>query len=189
MHREIITKNGYKADEVISALQKSIRRGWETPAVYFAYELYSSGYAEWCWKRLRIISSEDIGLAEPGISTEIWSLYQMHKEAAKNKEDKGEPQRLFLVHAVLLLCRAKKSRLVDWTLIVQAEQHDKMLMDVPDVALDKHTGRGRSMGRGFGHFFDEGTQLHPHEPLDGETEARQDARKLLEKKKYNGLFD
>ena len=34
------TKNGYHADEVISALQKCIRRGLEEEASMFAYELY-----------------------------------------------------------------------------------------------------------------------------------------------------
>ena len=40
------TKNGYHADEVISALQKCIRRGLEEEASMFAYELYltSPGY-------------------------------------------------------------------------------------------------------------------------------------------------
>ena len=39
---KITTRNGYAGDEVISALQKSIRRGLEEQACMFAYELYIS---------------------------------------------------------------------------------------------------------------------------------------------------
>lgn len=39
---KITTRNGYAGDEVISALQKSIRRGLEEQACMFAYELYVS---------------------------------------------------------------------------------------------------------------------------------------------------
>ena len=37
-----ITKNGYPCDEVISALQKCIRRGLEEEACMFAYELFAT---------------------------------------------------------------------------------------------------------------------------------------------------
>ena len=36
----IKTRNGLNGDEVISALQKSIRRGLEEQACEFAYEMY-----------------------------------------------------------------------------------------------------------------------------------------------------
>ena len=39
---KIVTKNGYAGDEVISALQKSIRRAKEEDACMFAYEMYIS---------------------------------------------------------------------------------------------------------------------------------------------------
>ena len=61
------TKNGYHADEVISALQKCIRRGLEEKASMFAYELYltSPELEEKMWSRLMTISVEDIGLGNP----------------------------------------------------------------------------------------------------------------------------
>lgn len=39
------TKNGFAADEIISCLQKSIRRGMVEEACQYAYELYTSGPA------------------------------------------------------------------------------------------------------------------------------------------------
>jgi len=61
---KIVTKNGYAGDEVISALQKSIRRAKEEDACMFAYEMYISSpqLLEKMWRRLLTISVEDIGM-------------------------------------------------------------------------------------------------------------------------------
>lgn len=37
------TRNGFAADEIISSLQKAIRRAMEEQACQYAYELYVSG--------------------------------------------------------------------------------------------------------------------------------------------------
>jgi hypothetical protein len=74
-----------------------------------------------------------------------------------------------LVHAVLLLAKADKSRAVDWLEI--AAYSDGERREIPDVARDKHTAAGRLMGRGVDHFFDEGTRLEPHVPV-AETASR-----------------
>lgn len=187
---KIITKKGYDGADVISALQKCIRRGIELEALFWAIELYDSGYGEWCFKRLRIMSSEDVGMAEPNISSEIWALYEMYREQAKKKDDKNEPQRLFLTHAVIKLCRAKKSRMIDWALIYGWLSHPFKRLTVPDFALDKHTERGRRMGRGFGHFFEIGTLLIPHEKQVNEDDYRDLAQKAIEQKvSGTSLFD
>lgn len=176
-----LTKNGYDLWEASSAIQKSIRRGDEDTALFFTAELWLSGFGEYVWKRLRIISSEDVGLAEPNISANIQALYQMYVEQTKKSDGKHSPERLFLVHAVLMLCRARKSRLVDWTLVTYFAGHDgrgNKLLAIPDVALDKHTSRGRKMGRGFEHFFKEGTKLENHTPMEGEAKMKERAKKI-----------
>ena len=185
---DIKTKNGYDGSEVVSSLQKCVRRGEESEALFWAVELYESGYAEWCWKRLRIMSSEDVGLAEPYISSQIWALYSMFKEAAKNKEDKAEPQRLFLTHAVFLLCRSKKSRLIDWALIWAWLTHTHRKLPVPDVALDKHTSRGRMKRRGWAHFFQEGSFLENHAIQDCEEQYRELAKEAISDPSGQSLF-
>lgn len=156
---QLKTKKGYDFFEVSGSLQKCIRRGLEDEAMYWAVELFNSNYAEYVWKRLRIIASEDVGLAYPGIAADIAALYANHREQAKKKEDANKPERLFLTHAVLLLCRAPKSRIVDWTLIYHWMRHDHVMLEVPNFALDKHNDRGRALGRGFKHFFEEGSHL------------------------------
>lgn len=168
-------KNGYDFGEVASALQKAVRRGNEADALYWAVELDISGYGEYAWKRLRIISSEDVGLAEPILPAVISALYENWSDFHKKKDD---CDRLFLVHAVLLLVRARKSRLVDNCLMVSYGEHPSG-KQVPDYALDKHTLRGKMMGRGFRHFFEAGAYLENHALQDGEMEYSAEAKRLF----------
>lgn len=176
---QLRTKKGYDFFEVASALQKCIRRGIEDEAMYWAVELFNSNYAEYVWKRLRIIASEDVGLAEPGIVGDIFALYQHHKLQATKKDDKNQPERLFLTHAVLLLCRCSKSRVVDHSLIYHWMRHEHVHLEIPDVALDKHNERGRRLGRGWKHFFEEGTLLEPLADVPMEELARERAMSVV----------
>ena len=171
-HYNITTKKKYDFFEVSSAFQKAIRRGDEEVALFFATELETSGYGEYAWKRMRIITSEDVGLAEPTMPATIWALYEMYVAQKKKKDDNSGSEALFLIHAVLLLCRAKKSRLVDWAIIALWSEHPSRHMEVPDYAFDKHNQKGRSMGRGLDHFYQEGTKLENHTPIDREDEFK-----------------
>jgi replication-associated recombination protein RarA len=152
------TPGAYLCGEVTSALQKSIRRGLEEDALFWATELDLAGYGNYVWKRLRIIASEDVGLADPTVAATVRALYENWLEQRKNKDDRSGAERLFLVHAVILLARAPKSRIVDHALMVMYEG-DRARREIPDYALDKHTVRGRQMGRGHDHFFEVGAEL------------------------------
>jgi replication-associated recombination protein RarA len=149
---------GYNLGEVTSALQKSVRRGDEGAALFWATELDLSGYGEYCWKRLRIMVSEDIGLAAPGLAAETRALYDNWLDQRKKADTKHGPERLFLVHAVILLAQSGKSRMVDHALIAFYEA-PRTKREIPDAALDKHTARGRKLHRGNAHFWDEGAKL------------------------------
>lgn len=155
---EIITPGGFPAGEVASAMQKCIRRGAEEDALFWATELDIAGFGEYVWKRLRIIASEDVGLAAPQIAGEIRALYANWLDQRKKKDERHGPERLFLVHAVLVLARAPKSRLIDHALIVMYEG-ERSGRQIPDFALDRHTRRGRQRRRGWAHFWDEGARL------------------------------
>ena len=63
----VMTRNGLHADEVISALQKSIRHADEDTAIRCGYEMYvtSMELENYLWRRLSVISVEDIGFGEP----------------------------------------------------------------------------------------------------------------------------
>lgn len=62
---ELITKNGYKLDEVVSSLQKECRLGNELMAKYWTIEMNDSGYWRYCFRRMMVIAGEDCGLANP----------------------------------------------------------------------------------------------------------------------------
>jgi replication-associated recombination protein RarA len=156
------TVGGHSLPEAVSAFQKSVRRGLVDDALYWGVDMYLTGYAEYAWKRLRIMCSEDVGPAEPTLPAVIQALYQSYQDQLKKSKasgDKNAPERLFFVHAVILLARAKKCRIVDHALIYHFNRHAEAHREVPDCALDRHTVRGRSMGRGVDHFFDEGSRL------------------------------
>lgn len=161
----IPTPHGHLCGDVSSALQKSIRRGNEGDALYFATELDLAGYGNYVWKRLRIIASEDVGLAEPMACVQVRALYEnwLEQSKAEKREDvKRFPSRIFLVHAVMLLCRARKSRAVDHATITHyLGDRDELRRAIPDYAYDHHTQTGKRMGRGWEFFFGPATELQP----------------------------
>ncbi|MEM7029457.1 MAG: AAA family ATPase [Chloroflexota bacterium] len=112
----VTTYHGFKADHVISALQKEIRRGNSENAALLAYEmiLTSAPLEDYLWQRLMVISVEDIGLGQPNAPLMINALYQMLGTFDRSV---GE-RKLFAVHAVRYLCQCPKDRssdeMVNW---------------------------------------------------------------------------
>lgn len=174
---EIKTPGGYLCGEVASAFQKCLRRGHEDEALFWGTELDLAGFGEYVWKRLRIITSEDVGLAAPGLPAQIRALYDNWLDQRKKKDEVHGPERLFLVHAIILLARAQKSRLVDHALICHYEG-ERPTREIPDEALDKHTRRGRSRSRGWKHFWEEGARLgNPGKVTDPYAERAREVRR------------
>ena len=169
-----VTRKGYNLDEVISALQKEIRRCNEYNAMFWAVELESINPVA-LWNRLKVIASEDIGMADSNATVIVDTLEKNYANAAKRKNDSA---RLFLVHAVLYLARAPKSRIVDNLLAVVYNDESKLA--IPDCALDMHTYRGKKMNRGLDHFFAEGTMLKNQALKDP---YEDEAKEILKKKK------
>ena len=77
------------------------------------------------------------------------------------------------------LARAPKSRLVEHAYVVAMRRRGPRV-DVPDYALDKHTARGREMGRGMSHFYDAGAVVQPAADVDDPYAAR--ARQIDERR-------
>ena len=125
------TQNGYDFHELISALQKCIRRGLEYEAVSFAVEFEGFNPTAF-WNRLKIIASEDIGCANPLMPILVETLYKHYLESKQKLND--DAYRLFVVNAVVCLCRSPKSRIVDDLLHVVYD--DKRCIPIPDFALD-----------------------------------------------------
>jgi replication-associated recombination protein RarA len=154
-----VTPGGHLCGEVASALQKSIRRGEEREALYWATELELAGFGAYVWKRLKIIASEDVGLADSNVAVQVRALFENWQEVRKQTQPGYEGfYRVFMLHAVAVLARAPKSRMLDHALMM-LYAGDRPKLPIPDYALDMHTKRGRMRGRGIEHFLDEGSKL------------------------------
>lgn len=140
------TVRGFVLGECVSALQKAIRRCDEQSAVTWAVEMDQSGFGAMLWNRLLIIASEDIGLAEPTLPANLRALYDNWKDA-KARRNAHMPERLFVMHAVMLLARAKKSRYVDNAIWATYAVEQPLVAEIPEYALDGHTARGRALRR------------------------------------------
>ncbi|WP_405150827.1 hypothetical protein OG589_18910 [Sphaerisporangium sp. NBC_01403] len=155
----VTSVRGFPADELISALQKSVRRGLMENALLIAREMYESSaeLEEVMWSRLLVMSCEDAGtgtFAEPVV---VDTLYRMHQRMARDAGDRW----LFAVHAVRFLVSSTKDRTTDelglWA--VHMLRSGERLPEIPEYALDMHTRRGQEMGRDFTHFLREGSKV------------------------------
>ena len=178
---EVKTCHGFPADQVISAVQKEIRRGNTENAVLLAHEmvLTSPALEDYLWQRLMVISVEDVGFGEPTAPILINSLRQM-----LSTFDRSAPDReLFAVHAVRYLSGCRKDRSSDemtlWAKL--ASERGEALPVIPDYALDMHTGDGKKMGRGLRHFLEVGARVNP-ELSDRDRTYRDRIMKMLDEK-------
>jgi replication-associated recombination protein RarA len=167
---EVQTPGGHRVGEVASAMQKCIRRGLADDALHWATELDLTGYGEYVFKRLTIIASEDVGLADPHAAVIVATLREAWRDQRKKKDERHAPERLFLVHAILYLAAAPKSRMVDHALVVMYEG-SREKREIPDFAIDRHTARGRAAKRAWKHFWQEGARLENRADLDDPYEA------------------
>ena len=169
--QKAITRNGFACDEVISALQKCIRRGLEEGACMFAYELYltSPELEDKLWSRLLTISVEDVGLGNPMAAVIMNNLNQMRREFDYQAVDRP----LFFVHAIRVLCSSNKDRSSDVLKnLVMKRIENGHFSEIPDFALDMHTRRGQEMGRDVHHFLNEASKVVPEMEVDNDYKER-----------------
>jgi len=158
------TNKGYDFYEVASGLQKSIRRGDETYAGFFALEMFPR-YYNYVWKRLLTISAEDCAGA---ITQEVIALYDAFMIINKGKSSDKLGGRIFISKAVLLLCEVKHNRDSD---LLSNYIHDKKVgltdkvlqdymkaiegidLEIPEYVYDVHTLKGKRMGKTKQDFF------------------------------------
>lgn len=165
------TKNDFAADEIISCLQKAVRRDMVEDACRYAYELYISGpvFLEKLWRRIMAMSVEDIGFGNPDAPVQIHAMNEMRKNYPYDDVD----QPMFFIHALRVLCASPKDRSSDYLKnIVIKEAAMGRVPEILDVGLDKHTKRGAAMGRGSIHFFEEGAIVIPQMPVENDYKAR-----------------
>lgn len=155
------TENGFPADEVISALQKSIRRGLTENAVLLGWEMYltSPEMEQKLWDRLAVIAVEDIGFGNLDAPVLVDTLYRNHQRFDRPTHDRF----LFATHAIRALATSRKDRtsddMVNWA--KHAVAFGERLPEIPDFAVDMHTRRGEEMGRDYRYFMEEASKVVP----------------------------
>lgn len=184
MNKQVLTMKGYDMFEVISAFQKSIRRGLEDDAMFWGVELYNSEFIPYAWQRMMIISTEDIGLASPNAPVVMQALKQQfdslyYDKNGNKKFDKKQQCRLPYVQAILYLVHCPKSRHTDWALNYWFDTllFDEDNKEIPDYALDIHTRRGKQMGKDINDFFSEGSKVNDHVLISKEQFYKEECQK------------
>lgn len=159
MSYDLKTQGGYPLDEAASALQKSIRRGLIKDAMYWAYEI-NTNFPDYLWRRLVVIACEDIGPANPELVGTIASLAERVERIRKASKTK-EYDLAILGFAILQMADSPKSREADDLVneVLRERRTGKMVLSVPDYALDMHTERGRQRGKTVVDFWGEGAKL------------------------------
>ena len=157
--QNVKTKHDIPADEVISGLQKSLRRGLTETALLIAYEMYvtSAEMEEMLWSRLCVIAVEDVGAGNLNLPVLVDTLYRTHSRYLRPLGDRF----LFAAHAIRLIAESPKDRTTDD--MVNFAKLENVVRDkgpeVPDFAIDMHTKRGWEMGRNYEHFMNEASRV------------------------------
>jgi len=182
------TPDGTTVDVARSAAQKAVRDGDEVQGLRWLRQLYftKSNVS----KALAIFVSEEIGLADTAMWGQVKDILALadrckpdhlpNAECLAGGDDScenrgGHPDLLHYNNAMMLCCRAPKSRAADNAAIwfrthtfnpptpeeVQAATETAKTTPsvIPDKVYDKHTSEGRRRGRGMEHFLSEGAAL------------------------------
>jgi hypothetical protein len=170
------TPCGETVEVARSAAQKAVRDGDENTGGYWIRQLYFAGYD--VWKALGNFASEDIGIADLSVKTHVLELKQLadlckpknHRPTLQRVKDACENHSdlLYALQAMQIYCRAQKCRAADDAVIWYRENptykpptpEETAALDRDDVpkpaiddkVYDKHTAKGRKIGRGIEHF-------------------------------------
>lgn len=170
LYHDIVTPCGQPADVVISGLQKFIRRGMTEEAVRAAYELYLTGeeLTEYLWKRLLVISAEDIGMGTPMAPVVVKNLQNAANVITRENPD----YTIFIVQAVRYLCSCEKDRGSSiLSSVTKRRIRDGEVFEFPDYVFDMHTVKGQSEERGVEHFFEQAAVIYPEVKRSEESAA------------------
>lgn len=162
-YARVVSANGIPADELISGLQKAIRRGHVEDALLIAREMYVSGedLRNHLWSRLPIIAIEDVGDGSFGEVVTIEALHGVYRRVPGAWSDHW----VIVAHAVRFLAESTKDRTTSEMAAVLAHEHELgRRPEIHDSAVDMHTVRGRAMGRGSAHYVEEGAVILNERP-------------------------
>ena len=160
-YSQLVSPHGFAVDDLVSVLQKEIRRGNVDNAVLAAYEMYrtSPDVAQHLWRRLRIIAVEDVGMGLPLGPVLIEALH-------RDFDATPGGDWMMACHAVRLLATAPKDRTssehADWAATMV--ELGRATVEVPDYAHCVHTKAGQRQGRGLVQWWENGAQVNDELP-------------------------
>lgn len=142
-------KSGTDFAEIMSGLQKTIRRGMEREALVLAWEMFESNYHAAIARRLQIVVVEDIGLANPQLVAQVHTLCTCYLLVKKEVKRPVEP--LALIQCIIMMCRSPKNRecddaqiVVDHAIKSGKTSAAKVIEEHETFIADRHTDRGRA---------------------------------------------
>ena len=142
----------YEWDEVSSAINKMIRRNRVYEACYWGYIIHQSGYGLYLWRRLALVSAEDVGNASPMTQILIDALASNWERMHKQSKEPTLAKLALVFQAIQAMCQAKKTREIDDLRNLIAQQYEQLgkRLEIEEVCLDSHTQRGRKVWGRFG---------------------------------------
>lgn len=156
-YSKLTSAHGIPVDQLVSVLQKEIRRCNVDNAVLAAYEmlLTSAEVANHMWHRLKLIAVEDVGMGNPSAPLLINCLQDNYNTC------EGGERIMMAIHAVRLLANARKDRTsAEHTdLLIHLVAIGEDLVEIPDYALCVHTRAGQEMGRGPMQWWESGATV------------------------------
>ncbi|MFB3921987.1 MAG: hypothetical protein ACE145_09705 [Terriglobia bacterium] len=187
-------KDGTPYDQVVSGLQKMIRRGKEREALVLGQTLFENNFGGALARRLMSIAAEDIGLANSQLVAHVSSI--LTGWITSKKESKGGySEFLALAMCIILLCRSSKNREVDDAIVVtcrrmkdRLDSAAKVIAEHQDLCVDSHTDEGKAKLRqkaaannssyeveAWKQFYTEGALLKGHLEVNGNPWGREAA--------------
>jgi hypothetical protein len=148
------TQHDYPLDEIVSALQKAVRRGREREGVFIVREMVDSGYVKYLWRRVVLIASEECS-NDVALCAHIGQLAK-NAELATSGFTKLRNS-IIETQAVIALCRAPKSReACDAMSAIFFMMKSGFRPQLHPSSVDKHTRRGKQQGKTVQDFRNEG---------------------------------
>ena len=154
-------KDGDTHYDCISAFIKSMRGSDENAAVYYLARMLTAGEdVKFIARRMMILASEDIGLADP-------LAIIVATNVAQAVERVGMPEaQIILSEGVLYLARTKKSnKAVVAISNAMAEVEQSGNLPVPNHLRDSHYQGSKELGRGIGYKY-------PHDYKDSKVDQQ-----------------
>ena len=154
-------KDGDTHYDCISAFIKSMRGSDENAAVYYLARMLTAGEdVKFIARRMMILASEDIGLADP-------LAIIVATNVAQAVERVGMPEaQIILSEGVLYLARTKKSnKAVVAISNAMAEVEQSGNLPVPNHLRDSHYPGSKELGRGIGYKY-------PHDYKDSKVDQQ-----------------